>query len=142
VIVIPENKTIPPTETIKINTINRLDSIQDIYTTVQYYFYLKTYPKTKIAMFKASIISFYSGQRPKLLDYIKTLEIAEKKGDEKNEDIEGYRELVHFMDMYVDRPSTFSLEDCIEVYKWLNQFCEEYGLTKTSFKREEMPDLN
>ena len=142
-IVIPENKVVPPSDAIKTGVINRLEELHSSYNDLLYYFYLGTKRKTVDAKFKSSIIAFYTSLRPKILDYIRSLKeisntIAE--GDTAD-DAEDYSNLIGWMDRYIDRPDKFTIEECMEVFKWLNQFCEEYGLTKTAFRQQEIPGL-
>lgn len=140
-IVIPESKTVPPSDAIKTNVISRLDGLQELYSEVQFYCFMLKRRPTVEAKFKSAIISFYSGIRPKVMDYINTLKDQQTKdaASVDEDDIEIYSTLINVMDNYVNEPFSFTLEEAIEVFKYLNMFCEEYGLTKTSFRREEVP---
>lgn len=123
-------RSLPASEQIRQYVVTRLQGLNDIYVDLIYYKEIGRFSQPKIAVFRAELIGFYVFLRPKIIGYIHALRKIE---NEVNSAIANdYVQLLKFMDAFVDRPSTFSVAEMIEVYKYLVQFCEDYDLTKTT----------
>ena len=112
----------PAHELIKQYAVEVLVQLNALYARLQEYMYMRKYPRSTVSQFKSGILSFYGFLRPKILTFcIKNTE---------------YIEVVALMDDYVMNPHSLSLYQSVEAFLLLNQFCEDYGLT-----RIEMPPL-
>jgi len=103
--------------------VGQLQNFAAMYSSIQSYLLLKRNPRHLIAAFKSEIMSFYIYLRPKLLDIC-------KKRDPK---VETYKNLIRYVDQFIDKPSVLPLGKAITIYVLLNQFCHDYNLTDTTY---------
>jgi hypothetical protein len=123
-------RSVPAAEQIRQYVVNRLMGLNDIYVDMIYYKEIGRFSQPKIAVFRAELIGFYTFLRPKVIGYI--VQLKKNDNEVNNAIAKDYIELLRFMDRFADKPSTFSVGDMIEFYKYIIQFCEDYDLTKTT----------
>lgn len=135
-----EYRSVSATEHIKLHVIQVLFELEETFTNLTNYFYLRKRDLKTLARFKSLILSFYVGTlRAKMIDY---LNILKKSSDEQEKKVaQGYEEFIEQMDYIMLKPKQLSAEDCITIFSVFSKFCEDYNLTKTNFKIESRPRL-
>lgn len=126
--VIPDQKTVPPADKMKLQIIETLEILHELYGELEYYKSVQKYERTVVARFFAFVKRLYMQLRPK---------ISEFSGRQSVQDPikEDYKEFIEFMDYYIEHSNKFTLSLCIEGYKYLTQFCEDYEITRTFYRQ-------
>lgn len=116
---IPDMQSIPAYEQVKIDVVIELQSLRKAYSEIMQYIDMNKYPKQLFAFFKSETLAFFMGMRPKILDY-----------SAKDKE---YAHLIKFGDYFIPRPDKLQIGDAVRLFLGINQFCEDYRLTSTTF---------
>lgn len=126
--VIPDQKTVPPAEKVKIQIIEALEALHQMYAEIEYYKGVNKYPQQMVSRFFAIVKMTYMMLRPKIIEYYGRNGLSKDMS-------QNWKEFVDMMDYYIENSDEFELEMCVEVYKYIVQFAEDYEITKTWFKQ-------
>ena len=128
VYIVPDQKTVPPSEKVKLQIIEAMEALHQMYAELEYYKGVNKYPVQVVSRFFAIVKMTYMMMRPKIIEFSQRNTVGKEIQD-------NYKEFIDMMDYYIDNSDEFELEYCIECYKYLIQFAEDYEITKTWFRQ-------
>jgi len=128
VYIVPDQKTVPPSEKVKLQIIDAMEALHQMYAELEYYKGVGKFPLQTVSRFFAIVKMTFMMVRPKIMEFSERNNVpAEMK--------ELYKEFVDSMDYFIENSTEFDIETCVESYKYLVQFVEDYEITKTWFRQ-------
>ncbi len=116
-----EMTSIPAYEAVKYYVVTKLQDLTSLYSDIQRFRHMKKYPRALVAVFKSEVMAFYIFLRPKIL--LQSM----------RQGFTDYKQIMNYADGFLMKPRTLTLGRAILVYIILNQFCEDFRLTSTTF---------
>lgn len=130
-VIIPDQRSVPVAEQEKLTIKDKRDYCFEALKTLRYYNSMRIFNAPVIHDFRASVLDLFAFMKPKIKDHVQQLE---KSPDENKERLSDWRELLNYMDAWEHRTYAISLKEMIIILDYLNEFCEEYGITKTQVR--------
>jgi hypothetical protein len=127
-VIIPDQRSIPVAEQEKLTIKEKRDGCFEALRLLRYYNSMRIHNIPVIHDFRACVMDLYSFLKPKVKDHIQSLE----KNPTVNADrIKDWRDLLEYMDTWEHKTYVITLKEMIVLLDYMNEFCEEYGITRT-----------
>ena len=120
---------IPANEQVKKYVVGKLEEICMLLSEIQYRQYLRQHPRDRVARFKSEVLSLYGYLAPKIDAWLR--ENQNKVNEEQQIDYNNIQVVQASGEHFVAHAKLFRTRDAVDMFLWLNRFCEMYGLTAT-----------
>jgi hypothetical protein len=108
---------------IKMQIVEKQAILNQLFTDLLHFSHMSKSSRQHLGRFKAEVLGLYMLVRPKLLEYIRRNAYNKSK----------YESVTIVADNFYRNPLLLTTSGAMELYRILNEFCEDYKITSTLY---------